>query len=100
MNEHLKRGFNELLRLYGKQFSYKRNGVLYVFAAIVQSGSYAAYNFTDGNTAIKILRLKSELLPHLPKEGEIINGKNGEGFLVKQSKRIDDAFTEIEIDAK
>lgn len=87
-------GFDALLQVHGSEWSY--NGR--VFKAIAQSGAYAAYNFADGNTAVRILRFKSRDLPALPIKGEKIVSAFGAVALVQNSRRIDGDFSELEID--
>lgn len=89
----MKNGFKALLNVHGTNWSF--DGV--EFRAIAQSGAYAAYNFVDGNTAIKILRFFSDDLPVLPSKGQVIES-NGKKAIVQRSRQIDNLFSEIEID--
>ena len=87
-------GFNALLAVQGTVWKFGQAE----FRAIAQSGAYAAYNFADGNTAVKILRFRADALPSLPVKGEIVESSGGRKSIVRRSRRIDANFCEIEID--
>lgn len=90
----LAEGFEMLLSVHGSDWVYEGTS----FRAIAQSGAYAAYNFVDGNTAIKILRYRSADLPKCPKAGEYIKSYSGKSALIRNSKAVDEIFSELEID--
>lgn len=91
---HLAQAFDALLKIHGTSWSF--NGT--TFQAVAQSGAYAAYNFADGNTAIRILRIRSNALSRLPLKGERLTSPNGKAAIVQRSRRIDKDFSEIEVD--
>ena len=94
MAEVLLSAFDALLKVHGTQWRYGKTS----FAAIAQSGAYAAFNFVDGNTAIKILRLRSDALAKLPKKGEVLVSPDGKNARVQRSRSVDGDFSEIEVD--
>ena len=88
-------GFDALLNVHGSTWTFGAAK----FAAVAQSGAYAAYNFIDGNTAIKILRLKSSALQKLPKKGDVlVEQSSSRKMVVRRARRVDALFSEIEVD--
>lgn len=95
MSGELRKGFEALLKVHGQAWSFGGMG----FRAIAQSGAYAARNFCDGDSAVKILRALSD-------EPAFANGFPQPGSRVycgqtprvaARSRRIDEDFLEIEI---
>ena len=90
----LSEAFDALLEVHSSTWTF--NGRQ--FKAIAQSGAYAAYNFVDGNTAVKILRYKTSALPALPIKGDKVSNASGKVAFVRHSRQIDDNFSELEVD--
>ena len=94
MSEMLKEGFSVLLAAHGETWRFGKAE----FKAVAQSGAYAAYNFIDGNTGIKILRYKTDALAVQPVKGDQISNAYGQTAFVRQARRIDGDFSEMEVD--
>ena len=87
-------GFDALLKVHGSEWTFGKKS----FYAVAQSGAYAAYNFADGNTAVKILRLRADALDALPIKGDVLGTPDGGTCIVQRSRRVDGNFCEIEVD--
>lgn len=95
MSEHLKAAFDALLKIHGQPAAFR--GVH--FAVVAQSGAYAARNFSDGDTAVKILRARADspaFKNSFPLASEIVE-LAGTPRIVARTRRIDADFIEIEI---
>ena len=94
MSEMLKEGFEALLAVQGETWKFGKTE----FKAVAQSGAYAAYNFIDGNTGVKILRYKTASLAVQPVKGDSVSNAYGQSAFVRQVRRIDGDFSEMEVD--
>ena len=94
MSEMLSEAFNALLEVHGTDWSFCGR----TFRAVAQSGAYAAYNFVDGNTAVRILRYRTSSLPRRPVKGDTILSASGKSAFVQHSREIDGDFSELEVD--
>ena len=94
MSEMLSEAFDALLEVHGTDWKFRGR----TFRAVAQSGAYAAYNFVDGNTAVKILRYRTSALSRRPAKGDIVTNASGKSAFVQNSREIDGDFSELEVD--
>lgn len=94
MSELIRHGFETLLNVHGSGWRYGEKE----FQAICSFGGDYGIAEIEGSGDTRTLRLFSEDMPILAREGEkVVSLSDGKAHYIRRSRRIDEIFTEVEI---